>query len=152
MTSNQYYQTLLTNIMHWAKSQEDIKAIAITGSPSQIIPAPESPIKLIILAKSHKQFFENTIWLNQFGDLELFQRQKNGKLTSIQAKYAHGFEVIFSFTNSKWALIPPDKGVRKIVETGIKILYDPGYLLTKLIAFVKQDELECDKMYRDVRP
>jgi hypothetical protein len=152
MTTNQHYQSLLTNILHWAKSQDDIKAIGLLGPSANNTQLLESEIKLIILAKDHKHYFENSFWLNHFGDVNTFQRQKTGKLTSLTAKYQNGAEIVFSFSNSRWAFIPPDKGVRKIVENGIKILYDPSYLLTKLIAFVKQDELECDKMYKDVRP
>lgn len=144
-------QNLLTDIMHWAKTQEDIKAVALVGSYARNLATAESDVDLVILAKNHKQYLEEVSWLNRFGELSNYRRQRYGKVTSLHVNYKNSYEVEFGFTTSKWAIIPPDKGTRKVIEDGIKVLYDPGYLLTKLIAFVQQDELECDKMYKDVR-
>lgn len=144
-------QTLLTEIIHWAKYQEDIKGIALVGSYARKVAKPASDVDLVIIAKNHKSYLQDVSWLRQFGEVENVKSQKYGKVTSLHVNYKNSYEVEFGITTSKWVHIPPDKGTRKVVEDGIKILFDPHYMLAKFVAYIQQDEQECDKMYRDVR-
>lgn len=145
MKSNKDIQNFLTQLVHWAKNQEDVKGIALVGSYARGTANKDSDIDLIILAKNHKNYLTDLAWLNQFGNYHLIKKERYGKLTSLHVQYIDNHEVEFGITTSAWTKIPPDRGTAKVIQDGIQILYDPFHLFQKITAYVTQ-ELPEDKL------
>lgn len=150
MNSNKNIQNFLTQIVHWAKNQDDISGIALVGSYARGTANQDSDIDLVILAKNHKNYLSDLAWLSQFGNYYLIKKKRYGKLTSLHVQYLDNHEVEFGITNSAWAKIPPDRGTAKVILEGVQVLYDPYHLYQKLIAYVNQ-ELPEDKLQAIMR-
>ncbi len=145
MKLNKDIQNILTQVVHWAKNQEDIKGIALIGSYARGTANKDSDIDLVILAKNHKNYLSDLTWLNQFGNNNLIKKERYGKVTSLHVQYLNSHEIEFAITTSAWTKIPPDRGTAKVIQDGIQILYDPYHLLKKITTYVTQ-EMPEDKL------
>jgi predicted nucleotidyltransferase len=115
------------------------------GSYSRGTANKDSDIDLVILAKNHKNYLSDMMWVNQFGDYRLIKKEKYGKVTSLHIQYLNSHEVEFAITTSAWTKVPPNRGTVEVIQDGIQILYDPHHLFQKIINHITQ-ELPPDKL------
>lgn len=145
MKSAKDIQNVLTNIIHWAKTQNDIKGIALVGSYARDMATHDSDIDLVIIAKNHKNYLIEQSWLHHFGQVQKVEQINYGKLTSLHVHYLNSYEIEFGITTSAWTKIPADRGTADVILNGIKILYDPKHLIKKIVNHVQQ-EFPPDKL------
>ncbi len=139
MKTSKDIQNILTLILHWAKSQEDIKGIALVGSYARDMAKNDSDIDLIMITKNHKNYLNDLWWLNQFGQVQFVEQVNYGKVTSLHVHYSNSYKIEFGITTSAWTKIPPDRGSVEVISDGIKILYDPKHLIQKIVNHVQQE-------------
>lgn len=79
-------------------------------------------------------------WLNAF-PLGPIIRQEDGDwglLKSRRVFYSNGFEVEFGITSVAWVVTDPvDEGTARVVRDGMRILYDPSGVPTRLQATIE---------------
>jgi len=126
--------SFLTQVSDWAARQPDILALALVGSHARGAATETSDVDLVILAQDPSRYLEDQGWLEQFGLAQSVQLEPYGKLTSIRVWYADGLEVEYGITGEEWAADPLDPGSRRVMEGGMRVLFERGDLLSRHLA------------------
>jgi len=126
--------SFLTQVSDWAARQPDILALALVGSHARGAATETSDVDLVILAQDPSRYLEDQGWLEQFGLAQSVQLEPYGKLTSIRVWYADGLEVEYGLTGEEWAADPLDPGSRRVMEGGMRVLFERGDLLSRHLA------------------
>ena len=108
----------------WAMAQSGIDGVALVGSRARGTSNKDSDVDLIILVSNATRYLESTEWLSTFGEVELSQNEKWGSLETVRAFYRGGLEIEYNFASPAWAEVPVDAGTRRVVNNGIRILFD----------------------------
>jgi hypothetical protein len=123
-----YLETFIT----WATAQPDIEGIALVGSYARGTPTENSDVDLMILTSERARYLEDQDWLSLFGEIERSTNETWGDVKTIRATYKTGAEIEYNFSTPSWAAIPVDAGTRRVVNDGMKILFDPTGMLDAL--------------------
>jgi len=126
--------SFLTQVSDWAARQPDILALALVGSHARGAATETSDVDLVILAQDPSRYLEDQGWLEKFGLAQSVQLEPYGKLTSIRVWYADGLEVEYCLTGEEWAADPLDPGSRRVMEGGMRVLFERGDLLSRHLA------------------
>lgn len=122
----------LQSAVAWAENESGIVAIALVGSHARSEARLDSDVDLMVLAPDPSAYLENPTWLELFGVVASRETEDWGAVTSLRAFYEGGLEVEFGLSTPAWADIPVDAGTRRVVSDGIRVLYDPGGILSAL--------------------
>ena len=127
----------------FAESNERIIAVGLCGSYARGNAKADSDIDLSILVND-KLKFKSSIWIETFDfdkineRLDFFEDKEYGRVWSRHVFLKSKIEIEFSFANISWADTENlDEGTRKVVSDGFKIIYDPQFILNKLVEKVK---------------
>ena len=130
---------ILSLIIDFAKSNNQVLAIALCGSRARGTARPDSDIDLSILVKD-KLRFKETDWIENFefeninDKLDYFKDEVYGQVWSRHVILESKIEIEFSFANKSWANIENlDDGTKKVVSGGFRIMYDPEQIFHKLV-------------------
>jgi uncharacterized protein len=133
---------ILETAARWAKTQKDIRALALVGSHARGAAGPDSDIDLVALAQDPR-IFRDEAWLttiewSRAGVRPVkWSQEEYGAVWSLRVWFELGWEVEFGFAPLSWAEISPvDQGTRRVISDGCRILYDPDGLLKRLITAV----------------
>src|ERR1700761_1375019 len=121
MKTSKDIQNILTQILHWAKSQDDIKGVALIGSYARDMAKNNSDIDLVLVVKNYKNYLHDLSWLNHFGIVQNVTQMNDSKMTSLQVDYLNSYPIEFCITTSAWTKIPPDRSSVELILNGIKI-------------------------------
>jgi len=130
MNTIEHIRDFISSITRWASTQLDIKAIALVGSYARDSATEDSDIDLVMLVDHPGKYLEDTEWLRQFGSVEHQQVEHYGLVTSLRVWYADGREVEYGITTRHWAAPPLDKGTRRVINDGMKVLFEREALLS----------------------
>ena len=111
-------------------TQEDVQAVALVGSYARAAARDDSDIDLVILTDHPGKYLENTTWAEQFGEIEKYQTEDYGKLTSLRVWYRDRFEVEYGLTRPDWAAQPLDPGTAQVINDGMLVLFERNPLLS----------------------
>jgi len=115
----------LEKFTSWSMAQSDIEAVALTGSYARGVATEDSDVDLMILVTDRRRYVENKEWLSIFGEIERWRNETWGVVETVRAFYRTGLEIEYNFAASSWADIPVDAGTKRVVNDGIKVLFDP---------------------------
>jgi predicted nucleotidyltransferase len=129
---------ILEAVNNWAKSQEDIRGVALVGSHARNAAGPNSDIDLVLLAENPNGF-RDAAWLATIEWSRVGVRptkwsdEEYGVLWCRRIWFEPQGEIEFAFAPLSWAALSPvDKGTRRVVADGCRILYDPDGLLKRM--------------------
>ena len=125
-------KVFLDKFSGWASLRPDIEGVALVGSYARDVADEESDVDLIILTKHSESYLNDPSWASGFGEVGERKVENWGRLKSLRVFYRDGLEVEYGFAPSDWADIPVDTGTHRVVKGGMKILFDPRGLLTRL--------------------
>jgi predicted nucleotidyltransferase len=114
----------------WASTQPEILAVALVGSHARNAAREDSDVDLVIISDDPQKYLAHTEWAVEFGNVVKQQIEDYGKLTSLRVWYESGLEVEYGFTTRAWAQIPLDKGSRRVIEDGMRVLFERVTLLS----------------------
>jgi predicted nucleotidyltransferase len=114
----------IKQLIDWASTQNDIKAIALVGSRARMTADQDSDIDLILIVKDPKFFLDDISWVNQFGPVAGSQIEHYGKVTSVRVWYSSSLEVEYGITDQSWAEHPLDSGSQKVIDDGMIVLFE----------------------------
>ncbi|NMC53308.1 MAG: hypothetical protein GYA48_06705 [Chloroflexi bacterium] len=120
----------LLNFTAWARSQPDVLAAALVGSYARGTASPTSDVDLVILARDPQKYLSDQAWVRRFGQPLRSQMEDYGRLTSLRVWYQSGLEVEFGLTGADWAARPLDAGTRRVIEDGLRVLFERLPLLS----------------------
>jgi hypothetical protein len=124
--------TYLEMFITWATAQADIQGVALVGSYARGTANENSDVDLMILTSERSRYLENEDWLSSFGEVEQASYETWGAVRTIRVTYKTGLEIEYNFSLSSWAAVPVDPGTRRVVNDGMKILFDPIGILETL--------------------
>jgi predicted nucleotidyltransferase len=127
-----HVSALLTRLAAWAPERRDLLAVAVLGSYARNMGRPDSDLDLILLTTHPQRYLRQRSWLSTFGECLSTQEEDWGEITSLRVHYRAGLEVEFGVGRPAWAGLPPDEGTRRVVQDGLRPLYDPAGLLQRL--------------------
>lgn len=122
----------LDRFSQWARAQPDIEAVALVGSYARETADEASDVDLIILTKQSERYISEPSWVSAFGEVGERKVENWGRVTSLRVFYKDDLEVEYGFAHPDWADIPVDPGTSRVVKDGMKILFDPRGVLSKL--------------------
>ena len=135
--------SILSQIISWAKNRSNISAVALVGSWARDTAQPDSDIDLMFLTSNPEDFRINETWINEIDwaiigyQVNRWQDRNYGLVWSRHIYLNDETEIEFSFGDLLWASTEPiDIGTLQVISDGCRILYDPEHLVTKLIAEV----------------
>ena len=124
--------SFLEEFSRWARTQADIEAVALVGSYARDTATTESDLDLMILTTKISSYFQDQIWVSQFGEVEESKVEHWGRVETLRVFYKGSVEVEYNFSSPDWADIPVDAGTHSVISDGMKILSDPQGILKRL--------------------
>ena len=115
----------LEEFIYWAKQQSDVEGAALIGSYAGGKATENSDVDLMILTINASRYLDNHKWLSVFGEVARSQNEIWGVVETVRAFYRTGLEIEYGFAAPSWAAIPVDAGTKRVVNGGIKVLFDP---------------------------
>jgi len=131
MKENFLANFFIKEFTHWVSNQPDIQAAALVGSYARNNATQNSDIDLIIVADEPKKYIADDKWSAQFGVIHRQQWEDYDLVKSLRTWYERGLEVEFGITDPRWAAFPLDKGTRRVIKGGIRILFERGEMLSR---------------------
>jgi uncharacterized protein len=131
-------------ILEWAKAEPKIRAMAVVGSYARGTARAASDIDLVVITTAPGFFRADIVWLDKIDWNAVasrpvkWQDEDYGRLWSrrLWLEQSRG-EVEIGFASLSWADVNPlDPGTQRVIADGIRVLYDPDGLLTRLCAAV----------------
>jgi predicted acetyltransferase/predicted nucleotidyltransferase len=123
----------LAAFTEWAAQRPDITAAALAGSYARDAARHDSDVDLMILTSDPGTYSADTRWLEELGYVGKVRIEPSGKATSVRAWYADSLEVEYTFAGEDWAASPPDKGTRRVLLDGTRVLFERRPVLSRLL-------------------
>lgn len=120
----------IEDFMRWSTKRRDIRAVALVGSYARLAANEASDVDLVIITEEPRKYLNNTEWTRVFGVVIARKIEEYGKLTSLRVWYESGLEIEYGFTTREWAKPPLDEGTRRVVEDGLRVLFEKEVLLS----------------------
>ena len=124
-------EIFLRSVTEWASNQADIRALALVGSYARNTAKETSDVDLVLIATDPAIYLEDTTWVQQFGTVREQQTEDYGLLISIRVFYTDGREVEYGITDERWSAIPLDRGTRRVIADGMRVLLERGNILSR---------------------
>ena len=131
-------QSFIDSLVSWATSDARIAALALVGSHARGEARPDSDVDLVLVSFDRQALLDDVTWPTVFGPVERVALEDYGFVQSLRVTYAEGLEVEFGVTGLMWTALPLDPGTKRVVDEGLRILYDPDGRLERTIARVAE--------------
>jgi predicted nucleotidyltransferase len=128
---NNRVDQFLNDFTGWARAQADILAVALVGSYARNAARPGSDVDLVIIAEKPARYLQDISWVRRFGTVERQRVEHYGPVTSLRAWYQGGLEVEYGLTGESWAAIPLEEGTRRVIASGMRVLFERIPLLSQ---------------------
>jgi GrpB-like predicted nucleotidyltransferase (UPF0157 family)/predicted nucleotidyltransferase len=126
-------EAIATTMADWARSQPGIAGVAMVGSWARNAARIDSDVDLIMLVGEPSDSATSSSWLGALGSPPVVRRQRWGVVTETRARLESGLEVEMGIAAPTWAATDPvDPGTRRVIEGGLKILFDQRGLFESL--------------------
>jgi predicted nucleotidyltransferase len=120
----------IEDFMRWSTKRKDIRAAALVGSYAREEMEKDSDVDLVIITETPQNYISNTEWTRVFGRPIAKKVEEYGKLTSLRVWYESGLEIEYGFTNREWVRSPLDEGTQKVIDDGLRVLFEKEKLLS----------------------
>ncbi len=130
MSTTEQITDFLDAFTHWASAQSDIQAVALVGSYAREVATDTSDIDLVLVVDDPQRYLADTDWSTQFGTVAQQQIEDYGLVTSLRVWYVGGREVEYGLTTPAWIQPPLDEGTQRVIQDGMKILFERAALLS----------------------
>lgn len=120
----------IEDFMRWSKRRRDIRALALVGSYAREAATETSDVDLVIITDRPQFYLANTEWIRDFGRVIAQNVEDYGKLTSLRVWYESGLEIEYGFTTREWVRKPLDAGTKRVIEDGMRVLFEKETLLS----------------------
>ena len=120
----------IEDFMRWSRKRKDIRAVALVGSYAREAAKESSDVDLVIIAEEPQAYITNTKWIRVFGRGIAQKVEDYGKLTSLRVWYESGLEIEYGFTTREWIKTPLDRGTKRVISDGMRVLFEKEVLLS----------------------
>jgi predicted nucleotidyltransferase len=134
-------EQLLDRAHAWAREQPDIRGLALVGSWARGSARTDSDVDLVVLTTASERYLSDDEWSAALGATRVLPTQAWGPLTERRLLLEGGLEVEVGIAEPAWAATDPvDRGTRRVVTGGMRILYDPDGRLATLAVAASEDQ------------
>ena len=128
--TTEHISDFINAFISWASTQPDIQAVALVGSYARQAATETSDIDLVLLVSDPHPYLTNTDWSKQFGAIVRQQIEEYGLVTSLRVWSRNGYEVEYGITTLDWAKWPLAKGTARVIQDGLRLLFEREALLS----------------------
>ena len=126
---------LILKVTSWSRRDDRVIALGICGSHARGEARPDSDIDFCILTTNPGSLLEDLSWIHVFGsDARVAGPIEDYNLVQSVRVYYGVTEAEFGVTDEAWAQLPIDQGTARVINDGLRILYDPEGRLEEAIA------------------
>jgi RimJ/RimL family protein N-acetyltransferase len=126
-------EQLLEHVAEWARSQDDLMAVALVGSRTRAASGPDSDVDLVFLSRDPARYVEQEEWAQELGASAVQASARRGVLTEQRLRMASGLELDVAIGGPTWASSEPvDPGTARVVREGCRVIHDPEGVLARL--------------------
>lgn len=123
---------VLRAITAWARSRDDVDAVALVGSYARGTTGMASDVDLVVLTHAFAQLAAEPEWFRPLRPgSRLIRSAVWGPLLERRYPTPSGLHVEVGLASPAWAELPLDAGTRWVLGDGHRILYDDNGLLTR---------------------
>lgn len=119
---------LLARFREWAEGRPDIAAVGLAGSWAHGDARMDSDLDVMLVSEEPEFYVETDAWARELGGVRIVETRRWGPMMERRFVMPSGFEVEVGVGLPSW-LDPADEGVRRTIEDGVSIIYDPKGLL-----------------------
>jgi predicted nucleotidyltransferase len=120
----------IEDFMRWSSRRKDVRALGLVGSYARDLNQDATDVDLVIIVEDPKKYLTETEWIRGFGVVIAKEIEEYGKLTSLRVWYESGLEIEYGFTTRDWIKAPLEKGTKKIINDGLRVLFEKEALLS----------------------
>jgi len=129
---------LIEKVGRWSKHDDRVIAFGVCGSHARGEARPDSDIDFCILTPDPGSLLEDHSWIYGFGaDAQVSGVIEDYNLVQSIRVYYGATEAEFGVTDQAWAQLPIDPETAKVMNDGLRILYDPEGRLERAIAYAE---------------
>src|SRR5512140_3246037 len=92
-------EEFLGQFAKWASARADVMGAALVGSYARGAAGPSSDVDLVVLCSDPGHYLSDLSWITELGEVQRYQAEDYGKLTSIRVWYTDGLEVEYGITD-----------------------------------------------------
>ncbi len=118
------FNSFLSRVTEWAEQQPDVRGVLLVGSYARGTARPDSDVDLVILTVEPERYIDSIAFAEQFGPISRWQKEDWGRVISMRVWYQDGLEVEYGFALLDWAEPPVDPGTQRVLDDGVKVLFD----------------------------
>jgi uncharacterized protein len=117
----------------WGRDRGDVRGIALVGSWAYQRSRPDSDVDVVLLTDKPDRYANREDWLGSLGGVRLLKTERWGPITERRFALVSGLEIELGVGTPSWASVDPvDDGTRRVVNDGLRSIYDPDGLLAAL--------------------
>jgi len=120
----------IEDFMRWSSRRKDVRALGLVGSYARDLNQDAIDVDLVIIVENPKKYLTEIEWIRGFGVVITKEIEEYGKLTSLRVWYESGLEIEYGFTTRDWIKTPLDKGTKKVINDGLRVLFEKEVLLS----------------------
>jgi hypothetical protein len=134
---------LLVAVSRWAQCQPDVAAAALVGSPARLAAGRDADLLVLIVTADPTRYRHDATWLGTIPwpspteSPAVWHDAEYHAAWSRHVRLEGGTELALAFVALEWARREPiDPGTRRVVDSGMRILWDPRHVMTRLVESV----------------
>lgn len=127
-------EQFLHDAARWLGARDDLVAAAVVGSWARNDPREDSDVDLVLLTYDPDAYTQREDWIAGLAPGAILVRTGDwGAITERRLLLPSGLGVEVGVGLPSWANTDPlDNGTRRVVHSGLRVLYDPRGLLAAL--------------------
>ncbi len=111
-------------LKEFSMNDNHIESAIIVGSYARGTNTENSDLDICLITTNKNEMVENPDFVKKFGAFSKMQTEYYGECTSIRVWYENGLEAEFGIVEPSWIRLPLDKGTRKVLNDGYKVIVD----------------------------
>lgn len=126
----------IAKVKSWSGRDDRVLAAGLCGSHARGEARPDSDIDFCILTSAPISLLEDRSWIYDFGaDARVAEAVEDYNLVQSIRVFYGATEAEFGITDQSWAELPIDAETARVMNDGLRILYDPESRLETAVAY-----------------
>lgn len=127
---------LINKVATWAQSDDRVIAAGVCGSHARGEARPDSDIDFCLVCSDTGALLEERSWIKNFGsDARVAGPVEDYNLVQSIRVFYGATEAEFGVTAEAWMELPIDRSTARVINDGLRILYDPEGRLQEAVAY-----------------
>ena len=129
-------EELITTVANWAHNDDRVLAVGLCGSHARGEAGPDSDIDFCIVCPDPGSLLKDRSWIHGFAPrARVAESVEDYNLVQSIRVFYDDTEAEFGITDPAWAELPLDSQTARIINDGLRILYDPTGCLDRAVAY-----------------